>query len=367
MEIGLLLIFWYGILHAFGPDHLTAIADFSIGKSKKKTLFITVAFAFGHGAMLFVFAKLLENFAISEHLMGYGDIISALVILGMGLFILFMVFTNRIQLKIHNHGGKEHIHIWYGKSHTHNNSATYSALTIGALMGIGGVRGMIVTIGALEGQSVDLLMVLMFIFGVSVVFVLLGVIILYINQNLLNNLQNIRRVFATVGMISVIVGTTMIITPHSHAVMTPPTIEGLEDHSHPHIEDVNFNNAEDLVKSKRKADITYAQMMAGMGDGLNMIQKGILTQNILLVESGCYLIDAHPAPKEKPWMIMPKEDRESFKQTLLAYDKLLHNGTSEILNAMNERDWIEANNKLFELSNQCMSCHSVWQNKVIKK
>ena len=29
---GFLIIFWYGILHAFGPDHLTAIADFSIGK-----------------------------------------------------------------------------------------------------------------------------------------------------------------------------------------------------------------------------------------------------------------------------------------------------------------------------------------------
>jgi len=36
-SIGLILIFWYGILHAFGADHLTAIADFSIGKNKRKT------------------------------------------------------------------------------------------------------------------------------------------------------------------------------------------------------------------------------------------------------------------------------------------------------------------------------------------
>ena len=35
-SIGLLLIFWYGILHAFGADHLTAIADFSIGKIEEK-------------------------------------------------------------------------------------------------------------------------------------------------------------------------------------------------------------------------------------------------------------------------------------------------------------------------------------------
>ncbi|WP_256365632.1 hypothetical protein [Sulfurimonas sp. CVO] len=35
-HLGLLLIFWYGVFHAFGPDHLTAIADFSIGKNKKR-------------------------------------------------------------------------------------------------------------------------------------------------------------------------------------------------------------------------------------------------------------------------------------------------------------------------------------------
>ncbi|MCB4745565.1 MAG: hypothetical protein LGB68_00185, partial [Sulfurovum sp.] len=59
MELSLLVIFWYGILHAFGPDHLTAIADFSIGKNKRKTLTITTLFAIGHGLSLFLFAKLL--------------------------------------------------------------------------------------------------------------------------------------------------------------------------------------------------------------------------------------------------------------------------------------------------------------------
>ena len=255
MEISLLIIFWYGVLHAFGPDHLSAIADFSIGQSKRKTLFITFAFAFGHGVMLFLFAKILENYSISEHIMGYGDLISALVILGVGLFILFMVFTNRINLKIHNHNGKEHIHIWYGKEHKHNSTATASAFTIGALMGIGGVRGMLVTLGLIEGQSVDLLMVLMFVLGVSVVFMLLGVIILYINQNVLHNLQNVRRVFATVGVISVIVGGSMLITPYSHAAVTKPHIEGLEDHTYPHTNNRDFTNTNNLIASKEKSEI----------------------------------------------------------------------------------------------------------------
>ena len=83
-HIGVILIFWYGILHAFGPDHLTAIADFSIGKNKKKTMLITILFAIGHGSMLFVFAKILETYSISENLLEYGDIISSSVILMMG-------------------------------------------------------------------------------------------------------------------------------------------------------------------------------------------------------------------------------------------------------------------------------------------
>ncbi len=68
----LLLIFWYGIIHAFGADHLTAITDFSIGKDKRKTLLITIAFAVGHGLSLFLFAKILESFNIRDELLGYG-------------------------------------------------------------------------------------------------------------------------------------------------------------------------------------------------------------------------------------------------------------------------------------------------------
>jgi ABC-type nickel/cobalt efflux system permease component RcnA len=210
-QLGLLLIFWYGILHAFGPDHLTAIADFSIGKNKRKTMMITMLFAFGHGLTLFLFAMLLEKYNISETTLGYGDVISSCVILGMGIYLLYMVFRDRIQLKKHIHNGKEHLHIWFGKEHSHSNTDTKSAFTIGALMGIGGVRGMLVTLGFLEGQTVNLTMVLAFAFGVMVVFVGFGVVILYINKNLLNSKQNLKRVFATAGIVSVVVGSNMLL------------------------------------------------------------------------------------------------------------------------------------------------------------
>ena len=211
MEAGLVLIFWYGILHAFGPDHLTAIADFSIGKNKRKTLLITSLFALGHGLSLFIFAKILQHTEISEDILAYGDMISAIIIIGMGVYLLFMVFTHRIQLRKHTHEDKEHIHIWFGKSHNHNSVENSSSFSLGLLMGAGGVRGMLITLGAVQGGVIDLTMVGLFTFGVMLIFIAFGMLILYVNQNFLGNLQNVRRAFGIAGLVSVVVGTNILL------------------------------------------------------------------------------------------------------------------------------------------------------------
>jgi len=212
MEMGLMIIFWYGILHAFGPDHLTAIADFSIGKEAKKTFMIVGAFAIGHGLMLFMFAKLLQYFSIPESVTAYGDVIASSVILSIGLYLLYMVYNNKIHLHSHIHDEKKHVHIWFGKEHEHKSSGgSGSAFGIGVLMGIGGVRGMLVTLGMMQGQSIDVSMILAFILGVMVVFVSFGWVILWINKDILTNIKNVRRAFATVGAISVLVGGNMLL------------------------------------------------------------------------------------------------------------------------------------------------------------
>ena len=212
MEISLLIIFWYGILHAFGPDHLTAIADFSIGKDSKKTMLITVLFAIGHGISLFVFAKILQSFHISEEILSYGDMISATVILAMGIYLLYIATTDRIQLRVHSHNGKEHIHIWFGKEHTHDDTiAKSSSFTMGLLMGAGGVRGMLVTLGAVGSGNVNLTMVFAFTLGVMLIFIGFGVILAYMNKNILNNKRNLKRAFSVAGVVSLIVGLDFLI------------------------------------------------------------------------------------------------------------------------------------------------------------
>ena len=213
--MSLLLIFWYGVLHAFGPDHLTAIADFSIGKKRSKTLFITFAFAVGHGISLFIFAKMLKQIDISEEVLAYGDIISSGVILAIGAYLLFMAATDRIHIGRHRHEGEEHIHIWFGKSHEHDDDdfekRTASALTIGALMGAGGVRGMLVTLSAIAHNDVNLWMVLSFTMGVMLVFMGFGYVVALVNDNLLTSKRNVRLAFATAGAVSLIVGGQMLL------------------------------------------------------------------------------------------------------------------------------------------------------------
>ncbi|MBD3611960.1 MAG: hypothetical protein HUJ13_06075 [Hydrogenovibrio crunogenus] len=216
MEFGLLVIFYYGILHAFGPDHLTAIADFAIGKNRKKTLMITASFAIAHGLSLFIFAKILQTFEVSETILGYGDVIASSVILGIGAYLLFMVFTNRIHLNKHMHGDKEHVHIWFGNKHKHDTQAKdktmlASAISIGALMGIGGVRGMLITLAALSGQVVSLWMVVSFSAGVFVVFMVFGLFIAAINEKLLTSQKNVRNIFTLAGLVSVFVGSKMLL------------------------------------------------------------------------------------------------------------------------------------------------------------
>ncbi len=214
-DLPLLLVFWYGVLHAFGPDHLTAIADFSIGKSKQKTLFITLAFAIGHGISLFLFAKILESINLGEEILQYGDLISSSVILAIGIFLLFMVFTDRINVGWHEHEGKKHIHIWFGKTHSHDEAEfkarVSSALTIGALMGAGGVRGMLVTLSAISHREVNFFMVLAFTLGVMLIFMIFGYFLSLVNENLLKTRKNIRAAFAIAGVVSVIVGGSMLI------------------------------------------------------------------------------------------------------------------------------------------------------------
>lgn len=124
-------------------------------------------------------------------------------------------------------------------------------------------------------------------------------------------------------------------------------------------------SAEDLVKSMKKEDITYAQLMSGMGMAYDNIQKGVITMNKLLVDRGIDFIRTHPAPKQNPWLIMDKESQEGFKAMLVYHDEKMDEEIALIEKAVQKKDWIGAYDNVKGLGNSCISCHVTYKNNVV--
>lgn len=203
MDYGLLIIFYYGILHALGPDHLSAIAIFSIGKAKKETFILTILFAIGHGVMLYLLALLIQYVA-NEELLSYGDTIASFAILIIGLYLFYLTFTKQITINKHHHNHEKHTHIYYKNAHFHDKSMI---LSLGLLMGVGGIRGMLITLGVVSHNSVGVEMVLVFILGVSSVFLLFGYAIFLFNQHLIDSEKSLRYGLMSIALLSIFLGT----------------------------------------------------------------------------------------------------------------------------------------------------------------
>ena len=208
MDYGLLVIFYYGLLHAFGADHLSAIALFSIGKSKKKTFILSSLFALGHGFMLYLFAQIIHYIA-DDSLLKYADVVSALVILLMGVYLLYQALSGSLIFDTHKHGNSDdHTHIHYKDNHLHDKNILFS---LGLLMGIGGVRGMLVTLSAISHNNVGIELILAFVAGVSIVFLLFGYLVYLANQKLFRSSYAFRVIGIGVGLFSITIGLKNII------------------------------------------------------------------------------------------------------------------------------------------------------------
>jgi len=203
MEYSLLIIFYYGILHALAPDHLSAIALFSIGKKKKETLILSFLFAVGHGVTLYLLALVINQIA-NDSILEYGDTISSGVILLMGLYLVYLAITNQIRVDHHHHDGDDkHLHVYYKNEHLHDKGVLVS---LGLLMGIGGIRGMLVTLSVIANQQVGMEMVLAFILGVSLIFLIFGYLIYLINERMIRSVNSLRYAIMSVGFLSIALG-----------------------------------------------------------------------------------------------------------------------------------------------------------------
>ena len=121
------------------------------------------------------------------------------------------------------------------------------------------------------------------------------------------------------------------------------------------------DNAEALVNSKQKSDMTYKELMQIMGRSSSMIHHGILMQNRQMVKDGAYEIAHHKAPNHKPWLIMEKFQYQAFKDTLVEFDNRLHQIADAIIKVVDEKDWTKTQKAFHELTLTCIACHNTWK------
>ena len=122
-------------------------------------------------------------------------------------------------------------------------------------------------------------------------------------------------------------------------------------------------NAEQLVASKQKADMTYRQLMEILGEATSMIQMGIVRENRQMVKTGADIVLHHPAPNHKPWAIMDAVDQEGFKQSLLTFDPILDRHAGRAAAEAAKGNWTEASRALSDLDASCIACHAMWRDK----
>ena len=156
----LLGAFGFGVAHAFEPDHMAAVSTFVANRPKpRQAALFGVRWAIGHGLSLWVIGSVLfllkraaEKSQPELFASGVLDRFVGLVLVGLGVWTLFQVVSNRAS-KTHAHGhfhdGQFHSH--EGSDHSHENAGHSHAGGL-ASMGMGVLHGAAGT-GAFIGQT----------------------------------------------------------------------------------------------------------------------------------------------------------------------------------------------------------------------
>lgn len=116
-----------------------------------------------------------------------------------------------------------------------------------------------------------------------------------------------------------------------------------------------------ILAKKRKADISFAQLMQVMHQATQMIFDGILFENKEMITLGAHLLDEHPAPARGPAADMVPEKRAEFRNVMPAYDKVFHITADRIRAAAAKGQWQEAYAGYREITDACVACHEAWR------
>jgi ABC-type nickel/cobalt efflux system permease component RcnA len=208
-----------GLVHSLDPDHIVAVSALVCkNKSIRKSINSATVWGIGHSVILFIVGALVLvlRVVIPESIVKIFELAAAVLLIVLGAYVLRPIIQERIHK--HQHAtGQPHTHSYNGHTHDHDHDLGHihlgkSAFT-GFLQGMGGTAGlMLVTLATVN--SVEMGLVFIFIFGVGVIFGMIGVCCLVgsvMSYTARNFTQIHEIIMATTGSISIAVGIILIV------------------------------------------------------------------------------------------------------------------------------------------------------------
>ena len=193
------ILFFTGILHGLGPDHLAAITAFgaAAGRDFRRVVFFAVRFAAGHAVVLAV-AGLLGKFGsmlLPEKWESRFEISAGALLIFTGLLLLCALVFGKIRVHSHHHehSGEthHHFHLHAVSLQKHEHVHGTVAVGLGALFAMGGARSLVTVLPIAFGHTLmqSLLRVAAFSMGIVISMVTYA----WITQFALNRISNMAR------------------------------------------------------------------------------------------------------------------------------------------------------------------------------
>lgn len=167
------LAFGLGLLHALDADHIMAVTGMSSTRTSwRASLRFCASWALGHaGALLLIgVAVLLLGVAVPTTLSAWAEQAVAVVLMGIGLWVLWEIRKRRLHIHFHVHEGLPgHAH-WQAhhnqpaQGHQHD----HRPLMVGMLHGIAGSAPLLALLPASNSQSAWFGMAYLVLFGLGV-------------------------------------------------------------------------------------------------------------------------------------------------------------------------------------------------------
>ncbi len=216
----LIFVFFLGVIHGLGPDHLAAITVFGSrgGRQMHRLAWFSIRFALGHAlviAIAGISAKLGKSL-MSAWWEAKFDIAGGAFLIATGLVLMIGLFTGKFHDYVHEQHGHSsngsrffHFHRPQGVKHSHGRFA----LLLGAFFALGGFRALLAVapIALASGLGESILRIALFTFGIVASMLAYGLLSGSLLQRLDNAHGAMGRIWVNasgyaVGIFSVVAG-----------------------------------------------------------------------------------------------------------------------------------------------------------------